>query len=58
MHYDPIKQFLGRLFNRYASTRKLFYLLLDVLLLRSWHIRKVLKNYRPANKEKKKLTGA
>ncbi len=53
MHYDPIKQFLGKLFNRYAFTRKLFYLLLDVLLLRSWHIRKALKKHRLENKEKK-----
>lgn len=45
MHYDPIKTFLGRLFNRYAFTRKLFYYLLDVLLLRSWHIRKALRKY-------------
>ncbi len=46
MHYDPIKQFLSKLFNRYAITRKLFYFLLDVLLLRSWHIRKALRSYR------------
>ena len=55
MHYDPIKQFLSRVFNRYAFTRKLFYFLLDVLLLRSWHIRRALKSYRLSNQTKKQL---
>ncbi len=43
MHYDPIKRFLTSIFNRHAFTRKLFYRLLDVLLLRSWHIHRTLK---------------
>lgn len=43
MHYDPIKELLGRQFNRHPLLRKLFYLLLDILLLRSWHVRKKLR---------------
>jgi len=44
MQYDPIKRYLGKLFNRTPASRILFYRLLDLLLLRSWHIRKTLRN--------------
>ena len=43
MQYDPIKKSLGKVFNRTPLLRKLFYRLLDLLLLRSWHIRRELK---------------
>lgn len=43
MHYDPIKEMLGRVFNRNPLLRRLFYSLLNVLLLRSWHVRKALR---------------
>jgi 2-polyprenyl-3-methyl-5-hydroxy-6-metoxy-1,4-benzoquinol methylase len=43
MHYDPIKELLGRQFNRHPLLRKLFYSLLNILLLRSWHVRKSLR---------------
>ncbi|MBN1132525.1 MAG: class I SAM-dependent methyltransferase [Bacteroidales bacterium] len=43
MQYDPVKSSLGEIFNRTVFLRKLFYRLLDLLLLRSWHIRKELK---------------
>lgn len=42
MHYDPIKELLGRQFNRHPLLRKLFYRMLNILLLRSWHVRKAL----------------
>jgi len=42
MKYDPIKQSLGKIFNRTPALRILFYRLLDLLLLRSWHIRREL----------------
>jgi 2-polyprenyl-3-methyl-5-hydroxy-6-metoxy-1,4-benzoquinol methylase len=51
MHYDPIKRTLGNVFNRTPGLRKLFYRLLDTLLLRSWHIHKELKLW------KRDLTG-
>jgi SAM-dependent methyltransferase len=40
MQYDPIKQALGKFFNRSPFLRKLFYRLLDLLLLRTWHIKR------------------
>ncbi len=49
MHYDPIKQFLGHIFNRHPLSRRLFYRLLDILLLRTWHVHRALKAFRKAN---------
>jgi SAM-dependent methyltransferase len=43
MQYDPIKRSLGKVFNKNPFLRKLFYQLLDLLLLRAWHIRKELR---------------
>lgn len=43
MQYDPIKRSLGSVFNSTPFLRKLFYQLLDLLLLRSWHIRRELR---------------
>ena len=43
MEYDPIKRRLGNVFNRTPFLRKLFYALLDLLLLRAWHVRKELR---------------
>lgn len=48
MHYDPIKELLGKVFNRHPLLRKLFYRLLNILLLRSWHVRRALKKLRPS----------
>jgi SAM-dependent methyltransferase len=45
MQYDPIKRSLGEVFNKTPFLRKLFYRLLDILLLRSWHVRKELKKW-------------
>lgn len=43
MQYDPIKRSLGKLFNQTPALRKLFYRLLDILLLRAWHINRQLR---------------
>jgi SAM-dependent methyltransferase len=43
MQYDPIKRSLGNVFNQTPILRKVFYQLLDWLLLRAWHIRKELR---------------
>ena len=43
MKYDPIKRGLGEVFNRTPFLRKLFYWLLERLLLRAWHIRRELR---------------
>lgn len=45
MQYDPIKRNLGSVFNRYVALRKLFYRLLDLLLLRAWHIKREVKRF-------------
>jgi len=49
MHYDPIKRQLGNIFNRSPFLRKLFYRLLDLLLLRAWHVAKKLEEYKAAH---------
>jgi 2-polyprenyl-3-methyl-5-hydroxy-6-metoxy-1,4-benzoquinol methylase len=45
VHYDPIKRSLGNVFNRSPFLRKLFYHLLDLLLLRAWHIHNELRKW-------------
>jgi len=45
MQYDPIKRRLGNIFNRSPFLRKLFYNLLDLLLLRTWHVHKELRKW-------------
>ena len=46
MQYDPIKRTLGEFFNRAPWMRKLFYKLLDLLLLRTWHVHRELRKWR------------
>ena len=43
MQYDPIKRSLGNVFNKTPFLRKLFYNLLDLLMLRAWHVHKELR---------------
>ena len=45
MQYDPIKRSLGRVFNNSVFLRILFYKLLDLLLLRTWHIKKAINKW-------------
>ena len=45
MEYDPIKRRLGHVFNKFTLTRIVFYKLLDLLLLRTWHIKKELRKW-------------
>lgn len=46
MKYDPVKRSLGVFFNKTPFLRKLFYHLLNLLLLRSWHVRRELRKLR------------
>ncbi len=46
MHYEPIKETLGNFFNKSPFLRKVFYKLLDLLLLRSWHVHRELKKWK------------
>lgn len=43
MQYEPIKTSLGRFFRGPLFMRKVLYTLLDVLLLRTWHVKKALR---------------
>jgi SAM-dependent methyltransferase len=43
MQYDPIKKSLGIFFNKSVVLRKVFYALLNLLLLRTWHVKRALK---------------
>jgi SAM-dependent methyltransferase len=45
MQYDPIKKSLGKVFNRSPFLRMIFYKLLDLLLLRSWYVRKEIRRW-------------
>jgi len=51
MQYDPIKRSLGNVFNKTPFLRKFFYRLLDLLLLRAWHIHKELRLWMSQNKK-------
>jgi len=46
MQYDSVKRSLGNVFNRNPFLRKCFYVMLDLLLLRAWHIRRELRRLR------------
>lgn len=43
MYYDPVKETLGSLFSKNALLRRLFYRLLDAVLLRSWHMHREIR---------------
>ncbi|WP_266203568.1 class I SAM-dependent methyltransferase [Pontibacter kalidii] len=45
MQYDPIKRVLGDVFNKTPFLRRVFYNLLDLLLLRAWHVHKELNEW-------------
>ena len=45
MQYDPIKQSLGKVFNKTPFLRRIFYRMLNILLLRSWFVRKELRKW-------------
>lgn len=51
MHYDPIKRSLGSVFNSTPTMRILFYKLLDLLLLRTWHIHLELRKWADRKKD-------
>jgi SAM-dependent methyltransferase len=43
MQYEPIKRSLGKFFATSLFLRKILYFLLDLLLLRTWHVKKALR---------------
>ena len=46
MQYDPIKRTLGSVFNKNPWLRIVFYKLLNLLLLRTWHIKREVRKIR------------
>lgn len=46
MQYEPIKKSLGRVFSGSLFMRKLLYFLMDLLLLRTWHVKRALRKIR------------
>jgi 2-polyprenyl-3-methyl-5-hydroxy-6-metoxy-1,4-benzoquinol methylase len=43
MQYEPIKKSLGKVFTKSLFLRKTFYFLLDILLLRAWHVKRAIR---------------
>lgn len=58
MQYDPIKRSLGIVFNKKPFLRKLFYRLLDLLLLRTWHIKKAIRCWKKEYKAQANILDA
>jgi SAM-dependent methyltransferase len=58
MQYDPIKRSLGKVFNRTPLMRVLFYRLLDILLLRTWHVKKEIREWAKREGPKKNILDA
>jgi SAM-dependent methyltransferase len=46
MRYEPLKRSLGRFFSGPLFMRKFLYFILDLLLLRTWHVNKALRKIR------------
>ncbi|HPJ59237.1 MAG TPA: class I SAM-dependent methyltransferase [Bacteroidales bacterium] len=44
MQYEPIKRSVGRFFSGSVFGRKLMYFFLDLLLLRTWHVKRAVRN--------------
>jgi len=58
MQYDPIKKILGKTFNKTPLLRILFYKLLDLLLLRTWHVKKEIRLWAASRKGNEKILDA
>jgi SAM-dependent methyltransferase len=58
MQYDPIKRSLGSVFNRTPFLRILFYRMLDLLLLRAWHVKKEIRHWARGRRGKLRLLDA
>src|SRR5688500_1088742 len=52
MQYDPIKRVLVDTFNKTPFLRRLFYNLLDLLLLRTWHLHNEIRAWAKGKKDK------
>ncbi|MEA2096085.1 MAG: class I SAM-dependent methyltransferase [Candidatus Cloacimonadota bacterium] len=50
MQYDNVKDKFASAIDKFPVFRKLFYLLLDMLLLRQWYVKREIKKYFPTGK--------
>jgi len=46
MYYDPVKNIFASAIKKYPKLRILFYKILDIMFLRSWYVRRELRNLR------------
>lgn len=51
MQYDPVKKVFGDIVSKNVFLRKVFYWLLDLMFLRSWHVRKQIRELFPSDKK-------
>jgi len=51
MKYDSVKKVFGDAVSRNAFLRRIFYFLLDLMFLRAWHIKKILKRLYKKNEK-------
>ena len=58
MKYDPIKRSLGKVFNRHPALRKIFYALLNLLLLRTWFVKREFRKWEKAHPGKRTILDA
>lgn len=58
MEYDPIKLQLARFFGKFPLFQKIFYAILDLLLLRAWHIHRELRLWARENRGHKHILDA
>ncbi|MDP4280677.1 MAG: class I SAM-dependent methyltransferase [Bacteroidota bacterium] len=58
MQYDPIKKRLGTVFNKTPFLRILFYRILDILLLRTWHVKKEIRKWASTKKRNCRILDA
>ena len=58
MQYDPVKARIGNFVNRASWLRKLFYFILDRLLLRTWHVKKALREFASLHPGKRSIFDA
>jgi len=53
MKYDPVKKVFGNIVSDRPTLRKMFYHILDMMFLRTWHVKKAVRGlFRPSDKLK------
>ena len=55
MYYDPIKNIFAKIIRKHPLLRIFFYNILDLIFLRSWYVRRELKELRKLNRDKELL---